>query len=256
MRPNRLRERIATGSTLIGVAPPFVSPEAVEFFGLVGFDWILLDGEHGTLGFETCQSLVRAADAVDLATVVRAPANEPWLILGYAETGADCVLVPHITTAADAGRLARAVAYPPEGNRGAMSGSRAANYGITQTSAEYFAAERHALPMAMIEDVEAADNLVELAAVPGLDTFLIGPGDLAMSMGIPGGANDPAVRSEVHRIARALWGAGKTVGTMIGDVESAETALEAGVRLLTIGFGAVMMNATQGLLTSIRALRT
>jgi 2-keto-3-deoxy-L-rhamnonate aldolase RhmA len=254
VRPNLLREGIAAGSLLVGVVPPFVSPEAVEFFGLLGFDWILLDGEHGPLGVETCQSLVRAADTVGLATVVRAPANEPWLILGYAETGADCVLVPHIVNAAEGERLARAVAYPPKGNRGAMSGSRAANYGLTQTSFDYFAAQRHALPMAMIEDIEALENLDALTAVPGLDTFLIGPGDLAMSMGLPGGFDSPAVREEVHRAARLLAGAGKTVGTVVSDADSAARAVEAGARLLAVGIGVVIAGATRGLLTSLRNL--
>jgi len=255
VRQNLLRDRISRGGVLIGVAPPFVTAEVVEFFGLLGLDWILLDGEHGPIGVETCYSLVRAADAVGLATVVRVPANEPWLILGYAESGADAILVPHITDASAAQQLLRATRYAPAGNRGSMSGSRAANYGLTQTSSDYFAAaDRHALPMAMIEDVEAIENLDQIAAVPGLDTFLIGPGDLAMSMGFPGGFDNPAVRDEVHRTASILASAGKTVATVVADTDSAARAIEAGIRLITISAGALIARATREMVTTIRDL--
>jgi len=253
MRPNRLRERIDKGGVLVGVAPPFVTPEVVEFFGLLGLDWIFLDGEHGPIGVESCYSLVRAADAVGLATVVRVPANEPWLILSYAESGADAILVPHVTDAAAAERLVHATRYSPAGNRGAMSGSRAANYGLTQTSVDYFAAaDRHVLPMAMIEDVKAIDNLDEIAAVPGLDTFLIGPGDLAMSMGFPGGFDNPNVRDEVLRAATILVRAGKAVATVVADTDSAARAIEAGVRLITISAGALIARATRDVVSTIR----
>ena len=257
MRQNLLRERIKRGGVLVGVAPPFVSPEAVEFFGLLGFDWILLDGEHGPIGVETCYSLIRAADAVGLATVVRVPANEPWLILSYAESGADAILVPHVVGAAAAEQLVRALRYAPDGNRGSMSASRAANYGVTQRPAEYFAAvERHALPMAMIEDVEALENLDEIARVPGLDAFLIGPGDLAMSMGYPGGFDNPLVRDEVHRAASLLIAASKTVATVVADADSARRAIEAGVRLVTVSAGAVIARCTRETVEAIRQVDT
>jgi 2-keto-3-deoxy-L-rhamnonate aldolase RhmA len=237
----------------VGVVSPFVGPDVVEFFGLLGFEWILLDGEHGPIGVETCYSVVRAADTVGLATVVRVPANEPWLILTYAESGADAILVPHVVDGAAAERLVRAARYAPAGARGAMSGSRAANYGLTQTAAEYFAAaERHALPIAMIEDVEALENLDEIAAVEGLDTFLIGPGDLAMSMGHPGGISDPTVRAEVHRAATTLARAGKTVATVVADADSAALAIGAGVRMICVSAGPLIARAGRELLTTIR----
>lgn len=250
---NLLRERAASGEVLVGVIPPFISEEAVEYFGLLGFDWILLDGEHGPVGVETCYSLVRAADAVGLATVVRVPANEPWLVLSYAESGVDAVLVPHVVDAASAGRLVSSLRYPPGGTRGAMSGSRAANYGLTQTSSHYFSAvEGHAQPMAMIEDVEALNRLEELAAVDGLDSFLIGPGDLAMSMGRPGGFDDPEVRAEVHRAATVLASAGKVVGTVVSSSDSAAAAIEAGVRLVAVGAGGPIASGMRDLIRAIR----
>ena len=253
--PNLLRERLAAGGVLAGVAPPFVTPEVVEYFGLLGFDWILIDGEHGPVGIESAYSLVRAADAVGIATVVRAPANEPWLVLGYAESGADAVLVPHVVDPVGAEQLVRSIRYAPDGNRGAMSGSRAANYGVTQTAPEYFAAtDGHALPMAMIEDVEALDALESIAAVPGLDAFFVGPGDLAMSMGIPGGAAHPSVVAEVHRAAMTLSGTGKVVATIAASPEAAAAAAAAGVRMPCFAVGGIIAGAMRELIAATRSL--
>lgn len=238
---------------MIGVAPPFISADVVEFFGLLGFEWILLDGEHGPIGVESCYSLVRAADAVGLATIVRIPANEPWLVLTYAESGADAILVPHIADPAAARRLVEAIRYAPSGKRGSMSGSRAANYGLTQTASDYFeASDHHALPMAMIEDVEALENLDQIAQVEGLDAFFIGPGDLAMSMGYPGGFDNPTVRAEVHQTARRLSQARKTVATVVADTESAAAAIDAGVRLIALSAGAIITRSTREAIATIR----
>ena len=224
MRASLLHERINRGGVLIGVAPPFVSADVVEFFGLLGFDWILLDGEHGPVGVESCHSLIRAADAVGLATVVRIPANEPWLVLTYAESGADAILVPHIADAAAAEHLAQAIRYAPSGRRGSMSGSRAANYGLTQTASDYFvASDHHALPIAMIED-----------------------------MGYPGGFDNPTVRAEVHDAATRLSQARKTVATVVTDTASAAAAIDAGVRLITLSAGGIITRSAREAIATIR----
>lgn len=257
MRRNLLRERLATGEALIGVIPPFRSPEAVEFCGLLGFDWILLDGEHGGVGVETCYSLITAADAVGLASVIRVPVNDPAIILAYAETGANGILAPHILSADAATRLVHAVRYWPDGNRGAMSGSRAANYGLSQTSPEYFGAvANQAIPIAMIEDRQALDHLTEITSVSGLDVFFIGPGDLAMSMGMPGQSQDPIVQAEVAKAIRFLSGAGKTVGTLVTSAPAAQGFIANGARLLTVSLGTFIVPSAREFLSAVRQAGT
>jgi 4-hydroxy-2-oxoheptanedioate aldolase len=107
--------------------------------------------------------------------------------------------------------------------------------------------------MAMIEDMEALENLDQIAQVDGLDTFLIGPGDLAMSMGYPGGYDDPTVRAEVHHAATRLSQAGKTVATVVADTASAAAAIEAGCRLITLSAAAVITRSTREAISTIRA---
>jgi 2-keto-3-deoxy-L-rhamnonate aldolase RhmA len=255
VRRNLLRERLDNNDVLVGVVLPFRAPDAVEFCGHLGFDWILIDGEHGGVGVESTYALVTAADAVEMASVVRVPANDPAVILGYAETGANGILAPHILSAAAGVELVQAVRYAPVGLRGAMSGSRAANYGLTQTSAEYFAAvDRQAIPIGMIEDKQALEELDEIVSVRGLDHFFIGPGDLAMSLGMPGMAFDPRVQDEVSRVVRLISGAGKTVGTLVNNAKAAERFVADGARMLTVSLGGLMAPAAHEFLKSVRQL--
>jgi len=138
-------------------------------------------------------------------------------MLGYLETGAFSVLVPHINSARDARAAVRAGCYPPRGTRGAGSGSRSANFGLTQTAAEYFdQAGRAALVVPQIEDVEAVEHLDEILAVPELEAVFVGPGDLSASMGYPGQSGHPEVRAVVDTVISKAKAASKLVGTTAG----------------------------------------
>jgi 4-hydroxy-2-oxoheptanedioate aldolase len=253
MRRNLLREQLESERVLIGANPSFPSPEVVEFCGHVGFDWIFIDAEHGGVGVETCYSLVRAADAVGLASVVRVPINAPSPILSYAETGAHGLIVPHVKSAEDAEQLVRSARYWPRGNRGFFPLSRAANFGVTQTAKEWAEArESQPVTIAMIEDVEALEALSEIMHVEGIDAFFIGPADLAMSMGIPGGANDPRLQATVREAVQQLRLGGKTVGTTFVDATAGRLAADLGIRLLSTSVSGILAGAARGVLAAMR----
>jgi 4-hydroxy-2-oxoheptanedioate aldolase len=253
MRQNRFAELLAGNDLLFGAHIPFASPDLVEFCGHLGFDWIFIDAEHGVIGPETSQELVRAADGVGMATLVRVPATTPSVVLGYVESGANVILAPHVMTADIGAELVRAVRYPPEGGRGSYSGSRAANWGLTQTPPDYFAGtDRHALPMAMLEDLGAFDVLDQFCAVPGLDLFFIGAGDLAMSMGLPGQAANPKVVEKVRAGAATLRAHGKIVGAMAPTAASVPSLVEMGCRLLAVSTGSLLASAARDYLAQSR----
>lgn len=241
MRRNRFAELLAGDEILLGAHLPFPSPDLVEFCGHLGFDWVWIDAEHGVIGPETSLALVRAADGAGLASLVRVPATTASVVLAYLESGADVILAPHVMSAETASELVASVRYWPGGNRGAGSGSRAANWGLTQSAAEYFAAtDRHALPMAMLEDVSAFDNLDELCGVPGLDLFFLGAGDLAMSMGLPGQVNHPDVVKRLATAAASLRSAGKQFGAIALSQTSVESMVGMGCRMLAVPIGALI----------------
>jgi 2-keto-3-deoxy-L-rhamnonate aldolase RhmA len=250
---NKLRQRLESQEVVVGAAVPFFTPELVEWCGLAGFDWVFLDAEHGPLGVETCYSMVRAADAVDMASIVRVPSNDPATILSYAESRVDGVMVPHVKRATDAEALVDSLRYPPHGSRGALSTSRAAGYGLTQAPAEYFNDERrHAMALPLIEDEAAVPHAGAIADVTGIEAIFIGPGDLAMSMGYPGQPAHPDVTRLIDATVTSTAPLGVALGTTAANAEAALEVVERGFRIVLVSIGALMASATRELLTSLR----
>jgi 2-keto-3-deoxy-L-rhamnonate aldolase RhmA len=246
MRENALKQKLAAGRSVVGTSLAFPCAELVEACGLLGFDFVFIDAEHDGTDPSECRDLVRAADAVGIQSVVRVPRNGPQTILGYLETGALSVIVPHVNTADEVRAGLQAVRYPPDGIRGAGSATRAANYGITQSGTEHFRfANSQTLFMPLVEEAQAFDQLDEILHVPGLEVIMIGPGDLALSMGHPGQPDHPAVQELVqHGITQAAQ-AGILVGTAARDAAGARAALDRGFRMILTSSGAFFAEAVR-----------
>jgi 4-hydroxy-2-oxoheptanedioate aldolase len=244
MRENSLKHKIVAGQAVVGTIPAYPCSELVEACGLLGFDFIFIDGEHDGTDPIQCRELVRAADAVGLHSVVRVPRNEPQTILGYLETGALTITAPHVNTAEDVLAGIHAVRYPPEGVRGAGSATRAANYGITQSGAEHFQfANTQTMFVPILEEARAFDHLDEIVQVPGLEAILIGPGDLALSMGYPGRADHPAVQELVQKGFTTAREAGIAVGTAVRDAASARALIERGYQMIVTSSSVIFADA-------------
>jgi 2-keto-3-deoxy-L-rhamnonate aldolase RhmA len=220
-----------------GVLLDINSPEVVELFGYLGYDFVFIDCQHGGLTVETARHLMRAAELTGLTSLVRVPRNDPSVILEFLDCGAGGIIVPNITTRAETEQAAAAMRYPPVGIRGAFGRSRAAAFGVTQSAAEYFTrANDEVLFVGLIEDQAALGNLTEICSTPGLDVVLIGPSDLALSMGVVGGWSEPEVQEQVERIRAAGAVAGKP--TMVVALDPAD-----GRRLYAQGFQALLVSA-------------
>lgn len=249
MIKNRFKEQINAGQPVFGFYLGFASPELVEFMGIAGFDYVFVDAEHYAFGLETAQALSRAAVLTGMTPIVRVPKNDPEIILGYLETGVQGIIVPHVNTADDARAIVDAVKYYPEGKRGAGSGTRAANYGLTQTSTEYFAeANRQTLIIALVEEEEGMQNMPDILAVDGIDCVSIGAGDLAMSMGFPGEKDNPKVRALVKQAREQIKASDKVAGATVTTPEAARQALADGALYITLSFGSVLGNTVRDFL--------
>jgi len=256
VRQNALRVLLDSGGVAVGTFLNFPDPGLVEFTGLCGFDWVLFDAEHEGFRVPECYDLVRAADAVGLGTVIRVPKNSPDVLLGYAETGANALLAPHVASAEDARLLVESLAFPPGGNRGVSVNSRAANYGLTQQPSEYLAAaDQHTIPMALLEDDIALADLDAVLEVFGLDVFAIGPGDLAAAMSLPGQPGHPRVKEKIEVMAERLEATGKTLCYPSSSPTDAETALALGARLLVTSNAGLLRGAMSDFLARVRPLR-
>jgi 2-keto-3-deoxy-L-rhamnonate aldolase RhmA len=227
-----MRSLLESGGVIRGITVDFAGPALVEFCGLLGFDLVRFDGEHQPVGVETCYDLVRAADAVGVASLVRVPANRPELLLSYAESGVDVIEVPHVRTVADAEAIVGGLRMPPAGSRGVNAYSRAANYGLTQEAGDYYAAaHRHTMPLALLEDAEAFENIDEIAAVDGLELYDFGPSDLSASLGVPGEFEDPRVQEYLRRAVQAIKRHDKTLVASAGTPDQLRWLRAEGTRL-------------------------
>ncbi len=253
MIENRAKKKIAGGEPAYGVMLSWSSPDLVEFFGYLGFDWIFIDAEHGVIGRDACVELVRACNLTGMTPIVRVPDKSEGTILGYLETGALGVIVPHTNTAADARAAVNAIKYSPLGRRGAGSTTRAANYGLTQTPTEYFRrANEETIVSALVEETEGLRHLDEIMAVEGIDSVGIGPGDLAMTLGLPGQPNHPDVRKMVVDAEARVVAAGKTLDSVVRDAAEAREAAARGSRLIAVSAVSLLASAGRAFLTEVK----
>ncbi|MBN1875565.1 MAG: 2-dehydro-3-deoxyglucarate aldolase [Anaerolineae bacterium] len=214
MQPNTMKKKILSGQPAFGVSIMFPSPQIVEMVGALGFDWVLIDCEHGTIGLESVETLVRAAEVSGITPIVRPPTKAPDAILRVMDRGAMGVQVPHINTAADARAAVEAVKYHPLGTRGLAAGTRPAHYGLGLTAADYVQqVNAETLVCVQLEEVEALHNLDAILQVEGIDIFFVGPSDLSQSLGYPGCTDAPEVQDAIAQTFATIIAAGKIPGS-------------------------------------------
>ena len=245
MKANGMKEKLLAGEAVYGVSLMFPSPQMVEMIGALGFDWVLIDCEHGGISPESVELMAMAADAAGITPIARPCANSPEAILQVMDRGAMGVQVPHVNTADDARRAVESVKYHPLGSRGLGGGNRPTGYGQGEPVDRYVeTANRETLVCVQLEEVEGIRNVDEILEVEGVDVLFIGALDLSQSMGVPGRPDDPGVREAVDRTFAKILGAGRIAGCS-GDAEPTAARQKQGVRyfythiprLLSIGSG-------------------
>lgn len=256
-RPNLLRQRLAAGRTCLGpIFQEFWSPELLEFCGLVGFDYVIVDGEHAGVDPQAARNLVRGAQGVGVTALARVPGLDPTVILRYLDAGVEGLILPHCNTGADAEAFVRACKYPPRGIRGAASSSRAAGYGLAQTPLQHVEqADREVLCLGLVEEPQAVEHLPEILRVDGLDGCFIGAGDMALVLGreyYGGPAMHPEVRKLVDRALDLTLGAGKLAMLPAATGAEARALAGRGVRLITMNFGALVRRACEACFAAFR----
>lgn len=252
MRPNILKRKLTAGKRVCGALVEFNCPDLVEIVGHLGYDFVFLDGQHCGLNPETARGLIRAADATGMTSLVRVPKNDPTIILEYLEVGAGGIIVPNIRTRVETEAMVAAMKYPPVGVRGGFGRSRASNYGITQSQVEYFTkANDEVLCIPLIEDQEALPNLAAICGTPGVDIVLGGPGDMALSMGIPGGWKDPRVQAAVEQLRTAAQTAGKPAMLLALDAANGRALYVQGFQAIAVSACATFTAAAKDFLQQV-----
>jgi 4-hydroxy-2-oxoheptanedioate aldolase len=204
-----LKERIKSGEKLFGCFVMIPSPAVVEMLGYAGFDFAVLDTEHGAGTVETLEHQLRAADAVGLPALVRTVGMTPGEILRVLDAGAAGIVVPHVRTEKDARAIVAASHYPPYGIRGVATTARAGRHGFTTIAEHLAAARERILVVPQIEDADALEHVPAIASIDGIDTIFIGPADLSLSLGHPGDLNHPVVVGAIEKAASDIRAAGR-----------------------------------------------
>jgi 4-hydroxy-2-oxoheptanedioate aldolase len=227
-----MKEKLRAGEPVYGVSVMIPSPQIVEMIGAAGFDWVLLDCEHGTLTLESVELMAMAAEACGITAIARPVSRSPEHILQVLDRGVMGVQVPHVNTAADAREVIAAVKYHPLGRRSLAAGTRAAAYDSHGTLADYVKAANDATLIAVqLEDKEAIENIDELLRVENIDVFFVGPSDLSQSMGHPGNPKAAAVAQAIDASFRRMLAAGRTPGTP-ATADNVREVLDKGVRYI------------------------
>lgn len=233
MRGKRIKEKLRAGRPVFTVPLRFHAPRLVEMLARSGADQIFLDAEHGPLAERDCEEMVRAADLHDVPVSIRVPVNEPHVILRYLDIGTSTVMVPHVTTRADAERAVRAVKYPPDGQRSFAPGRAGELLGLGP--AEYARrANEETVVLGLFEDIAGVDEVDAICRVPGLDGLSVGVYDLAASMGHPGQPWRDDVQAVVERVLATCRARGMPCGTVPRDRADLRAQIERGFQLITV----------------------
>ena len=212
--PPDFRKRVLAREWLAGTFLNLGSPMTVEIAGLAGFDWVLIDHEHGPGGEDTLLHQLHAAAATPTFPVVRIAHNETPRFKRALDMGAFGVMVPYVSTAAETRAAVQAMRYPPHGIRGVAKFNRGAGFGADFE--DYYAhAHERLLTVIQIETPEAIRNIDEIAAIDGADVLFVGPTDLSYNMGIRDQLESPLFTEALRKVSDAAKKHGKAAGILV-----------------------------------------
>ncbi len=250
----RLSTMLRSDQTLRAVFNGIPSPAIVEMCAYAGFDFVIIDNEHGTSGLETLENMLRAALASGMPAAVRCLEQD---IARTLDAGAGALQIPMVNTAAHAARLVQLVKYPLargapgiSGQRGAAFSTRAAGYGAFGGPDHVNASNEGVALIVMVETPEGVANAAEIAAVDGVDAVFVGPNDLAHSMGHENRWTDAPVQAAMRQAIQAIAATGKCAGVLALTQEEEQRYKDWGARFFaTVTTGLIMRafkDAAQG----------
>jgi len=227
-------------------------PGMIEAMGYAGFDFVILDLEHGPNSVETVQNLIRAAQISGMLPIVRVKENNDSVIGEVLDIGAAGIEVPQISTKEDAEHLIQVAKFAPEGMRGVCRFVRAADYSAMDRF-EYFKEANEALIVIHLEGQTAIDNLEELLDVEGIDVMFIGPYDLSQSLGIPGQIDHPMLEEKMKEIINKCSEKGVCIGTFVDNIKNAIKWRDAGIRYIAYSVDVgLLYEHCKGILQEVR----
>lgn len=232
--PNRLKQTLKEGRSAVGtMLVEFRQPAVIQLLANAGFDFVIIDNEHGPFSIETIADLTRAAVQTGLTPIVRVPDLAYPYVAQSLDAGAQGVMIPRITAVEQVRAAVQMVKYPPVGMRGCALSRGYTGFRSGSVVEAMAAANEETMLVIQIETRQAFDSLEEIVTVPGVDVALIGPTDLSISLGAPGQIDSPVVREAIQKTIATCRQHGVFPALHINKPELAAHWAKNGMRLLS-----------------------
>ena len=261
MKKNKAKEKLKNGEPVLGIFQGFNSMDLTEMCGYSGYDFIILDTEHGPMSAETCIPMICAAERTDMVPVIRVSENEKNYVLKALDVGAMGIVFPMINTAEDAKKAIFLTKYIQKGNekrekfRGIVNVSRAAGYGITTNLNTHIETSNNEIMIIVqFETKEAIENLDEILKLKEIDVVLIGSLDLSQSLGYPGEVDNTLVKDITKKAIKKIVNAGKVAGMVAASPDAIKYWLDLGVKFITYHQTCIIKEALGNHLTKFKEL--
>lgn len=232
-----LRERAGTGERLVGVLLRMPAEELVEMAAVTGFDFVLVDCEHGAGDVLALRQHVAFAAVHGVPVVVRVGSGDPGMVLRVLDQGAEGILVPHVDDAAQAAEAVASAHYPPLGQRGFATYSRAGRFGTVDPGTHREDQLRRTLVLGMVESPAGVAAVDEILRTPGMDGVMVGPADLAAVSG----PDDPSPAESTARVNAAVAAGGKLRMDIVGNAAAATAAFADGANFVVYNLAHALM---------------
>lgn len=250
---NRFRKAVNNGQFVYGPFMKTADPMFVEAVGMAGFDFVILDMEHGPVSFENQQNNIRAAALAGLVPIIRVPNTDENTIATALDIGAMGVQVPQVKNAQQARQIVNSSRFYPYGMRGVCRFVRAAEYSHMDRK-KYFEASKDLLVIIQLEGADAIANLDEILDVDGIDILFVGPYDLSQSLGVPGEVENEIVIEKMKSIIARAQEKGKIVGTFVDNMKNLKLWRDVGVQYLSYSVDiGIFTEACKALLNKINS---
>ena len=230
---NRAKRLLKEGRKTAGAWAQILSPISTEILSRAGFDWVIIDMEHGPNDIPSLLTQIQTMRGSKAVPIVRAPWNDFVILKRILDVGAYGVVIPYVNTREEAEAAVRACKYPPEGIRGIAGSTRAA--GFNQNSMNYFSkANEEILIITQVETDVAVKNIDEILTVQGIDGVFIGPMDLATNMGHIYNPASPDVQEAIAAVEEKVLSSDKFLATISGSWEQAKNLYDRGYQMVTL----------------------
>lgn len=246
-----LRTRIRAGETLIGVFSDLASPLAAELCGQAGFDWIVLDLEHGAATEADLLALLYAVGTTPMAPLVRPQSSERLRVGRALDLGAAGIMLPQLQSIDEVRTALGYLRYPPAGQRGVALRTRGARMGTIGHADVAQVVNEQIVGIVQIESTGGLAAAEEIAALEGVDVLFVGPADLTHSLGIPGRFDETVYQDALREVVAACRANGKAAGILIYDAAGLPPLLELGFTFIGLGSeGAFVSSGARAMLAA------